>query len=165
MYYANQTVLFVNFLSSIFENQQYWKSTKEKRVQLSVFLAITDNAGELVMSIFNQFFDDRLNRLSENRFFCDFLKFGFDQSIILTYQRPYKFNKSQLPYHGLSDRVFFKDIFYLDVKDHTTICETAVWSLTFRVKNMFEKKNEKKPVYETVVWSLADLVKNLIEKK
>ncbi len=35
----------------------------------------------------------------------------------------------------------------------------------FRVKNLFEKKNEKKQVCETVVWSLAGWVKNLIEKK
>ncbi len=32
----------------------------------------------LVMSIFNQFFDNRLNQLSENRFFFDFLKFNFN---------------------------------------------------------------------------------------
>ncbi len=32
------------------------------------------------------------------------------------------------------------------------------WKTTF-------KKNEKNPVCETVVWSLADRVKNLIEKK
>ncbi len=25
------------------------------------------------------------------------------------------------------------------------VCETVVWSLTFRVENVFEKKNEKKP--------------------
>ncbi len=37
----------------------------------------------LVMSIFNRFFDNRLNRLSKNRFFNDFLKFDFDRSIIL----------------------------------------------------------------------------------
>ncbi len=35
----------------------------------------------------------------------------------------------------------------------------------FRVENVFEKKNEKNPVCETVVWSLADRVKNLNEKK
>ncbi len=38
---------------------------------------------KLMMSIFNRFFDIRLNRLSENRFFFDFLKFDFDRSIIL----------------------------------------------------------------------------------
>ncbi len=32
----------------------------------------------IVMSIFNRFFDDRLNRVSKNRFFYDFLKFDFD---------------------------------------------------------------------------------------
>ncbi len=37
----------------------------------------------LMMLIFNQSFDNRLNRLLENRFFPDFLKFDFDQSIIL----------------------------------------------------------------------------------
>ncbi len=38
-------------------------------------------------------------------------------------------------------------------------------SLTFRVENMFEKKNVRNPFCETVVWSLADRAKNLIEKK
>ncbi len=33
---------------------------------------------DLVMSIFNRFFDDRLNRVSKNLFFYDFLKFDFD---------------------------------------------------------------------------------------
>ncbi len=32
------------------------------------------------------------------------------------------------------------------------------------VKNDFKKKNEKNLVCETVVWALADRVKNLIEK-
>ncbi len=40
-----------------------------------------------------------------------------------------------------------------------------VWSLTFSVENVFEKKMKKTLVYETVVWLLADRVKNLIEKK
>ncbi len=44
------------------------------------------------------------------------------------------------------------------------ICETVVWSLTFRVENAFEKKM-KNLVCETAVWSLADRVKNLIDKK
>ncbi len=44
------------------------------------------------------------------------------------------------------------------------VCETMVWSLKFKVKNVFEKK-WKNPVCETVVWSLVDWVKNLIEKK
>ncbi len=43
--------------------------------------------------------------------------------------------------------------------------ENVVWSLKFRVENVFEKKNEENPVCEIVVWSLADRVKNLIEKK
>ncbi len=43
-------------------------------------------------------------------------------------------------------------------------CETVVWSLMFRVENVFEKKILKNLVCETVVWSLADRVKNLIEK-
>ncbi len=62
----------------------------------------------------------------------------------------------------------------MDINDHTMVpqtwflnpvCETVVWSLMFRVENVFEKKNEKNPVCKTVVWSLADRVKNLIEKK
>ncbi len=32
----------------------------------------------LVMSIFNRFFDDHLNRLSKINFFFNFLKFDFD---------------------------------------------------------------------------------------
>ncbi len=44
------------------------------------------------------------------------------------------------------------------------VCETVIWSLTFRVENVFEKKNEKNPVCETVVWSLVDWVKNLNKK-
>ncbi len=35
----------------------------------------------------------------------------------------------------------------------------------FRVENVFEKKKWKNWVCETVVWSLVDRVKNLIEKK
>ncbi len=44
------------------------------------------------------------------------------------------------------------------------VCETVVWSPTFRVENVLEKKNEKNLVCETVVWSMADRVKKLIEK-
>ncbi len=78
----------------------------------------------------------------------------------------YEFNKPQWPYHCLSDWVFFfEDILHLDVSDHTTVSQTVVWSLMFRVKNVIEKKNEKIPVCGIVVWSLADRVKNLIEKK
>ncbi len=39
-----------------------------------------------------------------------------------------------------------------------------VWPLTSRSKTTF-KKNEKNPVCETVVWPLVDRVKNLTEKK
>ncbi len=48
---------------------------------------------------------------------------------------------------------FFKDNLHLDVNNHTTVlqtgfnrvllnpvCETVVYSLTFRVENVFEKK-------------------------
>ncbi len=45
------------------------------------------------------------------------------------------------------------------------VCGTVVWSLKFRVENVFEKKMKKKKVCETVLWSLVDPVKNLIEKK
>ncbi len=45
--------------------------------------AICDHDVIVVMSIFNRFFDYRLNWLSENRVFFDFLKFDFDRSIIL----------------------------------------------------------------------------------
>ncbi len=38
----------------------------------------------------------------------------------------------QWPYHGLTDRVFLNPV-----------CDTVVWSLTFRVKNVFEKKEKK----------------------
>ncbi len=60
----------------------------------------------------------------------------------------------QWPYPSLIDRFFFNPVY-----------ETVVWSLTFRVENMFEKKNGKNQVCETVVWSLADWVKNLIENQ
>ncbi len=52
---------------------------------------------------------------------------------------------------------------HLDVNDHTTVYETVVWSLMFRVENVFEKKM-KNSVSETVVWSLVDWVKSLIVK-
>ncbi len=39
----------------------------------------------------------------------------------------------QWPYHGLTDRVFLN-----------SVCETMVWSLTFRVENVFVKKKFKK---------------------
>ncbi len=48
---------------------------------------------------------------------------------------------------------FFKDILHLDVNDHTTVSqagffypvyETVVWSLTFWVENVFEKKKNEK---------------------
>ncbi len=57
-------------------------------------------------------------------------------------------------YHSLTDQVFLDPV-----------CETLVWSLTFRVENVFEKKYEKTTVWQTVVWSLANRVKNLILKK
>ncbi len=46
------------------------------------------------------------------------------------------------------------------------VCQIVEWSLTFRVKNVFEKKKWKKPGLwdRGMVWSLADWVKNLIEK-
>ncbi len=93
----------------------------------------------------------------------------------LTHQWPYEFNKPQWPYLVLSDRVFFVRHFtpgcqwphhiLTDRVFLIPVCETVVWSLTFRVENVFEKKKWKIPVCETVVWSLADQVKNLIEKK
>ncbi len=49
----------------------------------NLVLIAEDEEWELVMSIFNRFFDDRLNGLSENRFFSNFLKFDCDPSIIL----------------------------------------------------------------------------------
>ncbi len=52
---------------------------------------------KLVMSIFNRFFDDRLNRLSKNQFFFDFLKFNFDLSIALKSKN--RFLTPLLPYH------------------------------------------------------------------
>ncbi len=56
-------------------------------------------------------------------------------------------------------KVFFFDILDLDVNDHTTVSQTGpvVWSLTSYV----EKVTRKNPVCETEVWSLADRVKNL----
>ncbi len=43
------------------------------------------------------------------------------------------------------------------------VCGTVVWSLMFRIENVFGKKC-KHPICETVIWPLADRVKNLIEK-
>ncbi len=47
----------------------------------------------------------------------------------LTHQWPYKFNKPQWPYLSPTGCFFFNPV-----------CGTVVWSLTFRVKNVFEKK-------------------------
>ncbi len=67
-----------------------------------------------------------------------------------------------MPYHGLTEQVFFKPGLWAyhgrtEQVFLNPVCETMVWSLTFRVENMFEKKM-KKP-------GLWDRVKNLIEKK
>ncbi len=56
----------------------------------------------VVMLIFNRFFDDRLNRLSKNRFFFDFLKFDFDLSITLKSKN--RFLTPLLPYHVITAR-------------------------------------------------------------
>ncbi len=37
-----------------------------------------------------------------------------------------------------------------------TVGETLVWSLTFTVESVLEKKKGKKPVCEIMVWSLMD---------
>ncbi len=84
-------------------------------------------------------------------------------SYLLTHQWPYKFNKPQWPYHGLSERFFFlrnctpgrqwpyhglTDQVFLDL-----VWLMVVWSLADWVKNLIEKKND--PVSRTVIWSLA----------
>ncbi len=92
------------------------------------------------------------------------------------HQWPYKFNKPQWPYHGLLDRFFFLRHFtpkrqwpYRSPRDRVflnPVCGTVVWSLTFRVQNVFEKK-WKNPFCKTVVlWSLVEQVKKtwLIKK-
>ncbi len=76
----------------------------------------------------------------------------------LTHQWPYKFNKPQWPYHGLSDWGFFLRHFttgrqwpYHGLTNQVflnQICETVVWSLTFRVENVFgKKKRSVRPWY------------------
>ncbi len=63
---------------------------------------------------------------------------------------------------------FFSKTFYIWTSmtiPQSLVCETVVWSLTFMVENVFEKKMKKTLICETVVWSMADRVKNLIEKK
>ncbi len=76
--------------------------------------------------------------------------------LLLTHQRPYEFNKPQWPYHGLSDLFFFLRHFtprrqwpyhcLIDQVFLNPVGETVVWSLTFRVENVFKKKEkEKKP--------------------
>ncbi len=54
------------------------------------------------MWIFNRFFDNRLNRLSKNQFFFDFLKFDFDCLIILKSKN--RFLTPLLPYHVITAR-------------------------------------------------------------
>ncbi len=84
----------------------------------------------------------------------------------LTHQWPYKFNKPQWSHHGLSDRVSFSKTFYTWTsmtipRSHrpgffltqtgfffNPVCETMVWSLTFRVKNVFEKKRKKPGLWD-----------------
>ncbi len=83
------------------------------------------------MSIFNLFFDDRLNRLSKNRFFSDFLKFDFDLSIALKSKN--RFLTQLLPYHVVTARAksarcrqtfALKDFFLYEIQFWTTFIWT-----------------------------------------
>ncbi len=55
-----------------------------------------DRSLHLVMSTFNRFFDDQLNRLSKNQFFFDVLKFNFD--LWITLKSKNRFLTPLLPY-------------------------------------------------------------------
>ncbi len=91
--------------------------------------------------------------------------------ISLTHKWPYEFKKPQWPYHGLSGQFFFSKTFYtwtsmtihglIDQVFFNLVCETVVWSLTFRVENALKKILKTQSVR---VWSLADWVKNLTKK-
>ncbi len=93
----------------------------------------------------------------------------------LTHQWRYKFNKPSDHITVCQTRFFFSKTFYtwmlmIIPRSHRPgffkpCLWEVVWSVTFRVENVFGKKNEKDPMCETIVWSLVDRVKNLIEKK
>ncbi len=91
--------------------------------------------------------------LSQNSFLQFLHKIPIFLKNCLTHQWPYKFNKPQRPYHSQPGQVLFLRHFtpgrqwpYKGLTDRgflNLVCETVVWSLTFRVENVFEKKMKK----------------------
>ncbi len=76
-----------------------------KKLNYASYLAARWWSLRVVMSIFNRFFDDRLNRVSQNWFFYDFLKFNFDWSIVLKSK-----NRSLIPHKRFGTKFNFEQL-------------------------------------------------------
>ncbi len=95
-------------------NVRWMGSIVDKKTENSIAKPFFDVSLEMspVMLIFNRFFDDRLNRVSKNRFFYYFLKFDFDWSIILKSKNrfliPHKCFGTKFNFKQLSFDAFFE---------------------------------------------------------